>query len=673
MGRLYYACCLIAVISLIWGCDPGSTGTQTAMHDVVVTKSPAAGGQISPTADTTVENGEPLTLQAFSADKYYFSHWAGDVDSTSDNPLTITVDKDYTLAANFQVKHYELTVNKQGEGTVGEQVVSQKSKEYAHGTVVELTAQPEGGWVFKEWKGAATGAESPVQVTVDQPKEVTAIFEKSDLSLEIISGDGQHGVPGSDLPNPLGVKVVDQNGQGISDIAVNYTITEGDATLSAQEATTNKEGVTGVNLSLGESYGTVKVKARPNNVDEGIGVDSVKFTAVAESELGQWLDQHPSITDVIHWQKPTGVVNYSNWTEARKAELDEMYFKVVNRQLDMDNYPPENHYDERGRVGTYIAKEDAWELYLMNIANSLAVERNNWVNWSLLSGEYSQDELESFFHSRSMFEYREKLDGLHIYEPIFDNFYSRVLAAQPQFVMEFFESEDILSSTRKETIYRLVDWSAVNLLHYLGSWTMENAKDHWNYAGAVPVDRIINGTDRAGDQSEEIKNWTPACHGTNQFYISILKTLNIPVEYERRAGHATPYFPLENIYLSHGDDPYNAFYARKPAIHPQELLIDATTWQDWFGHDNAREVVLNNIGRQALELGVEHLSHYLLQLYCGDKEQGNTKKEGKVFDALSRYYTLSELEEMGLWEKMDNKLSDIGGCENINRERVPWY
>jgi hypothetical protein len=403
------------------------------------------------------------------------------------------------------------------------------------------------------------------------------------------------------------------------------------------------------------------------------------LTGLAEPKLSHWLNEQPKITDAINWESPTGVVNYENWTAEQKSELNGMYLKVVNKNLTMENYPPENLYQlsqdpEHTRVETRISRADAWNLYLMNLANSIAVERKNIVSWSLLSSEYSQEELELLLDGRSFYYYNGKQNETHIYEPKANLFSSRVLPSHPKVVMKFFKEEQILASTKLETIYRLIDWSAVNLSHYAGSFRMANFEDHWHYQGAVPVDRILNGTDRKDDGSDEIYHFTAGCHGTNNFYTSILRNLNIPVEYDRNAGHATPYFTMQDLYLSHGDDPYNSFNARKPAIHPKKLLIDEQTYNNWFSsQDNTRDQIAKHIGRRTFELGVENLSYYLLDQYCHDKSEDLSKENGEVLATLSRHYTLEELKHMNLWEKMSDKLSEIGGCKNVDNERIPYY
>ena len=52
------------------------------------------------------------------------------------------------------------------------------STDYNSGTIVELTAIPGDEWEFIEWKGDLTSNENPVQVVIDNSKQISVLFEK---------------------------------------------------------------------------------------------------------------------------------------------------------------------------------------------------------------------------------------------------------------------------------------------------------------------------------------------------------------------------------------------------------------------------------------------------------------------------------------------------------------
>ena len=98
--------------------------------------------------------------------------------------------------------------------------------------------------------------------------------------LEKISGDNQQGLSGTPLPNPLVVKVTDQNGIALEEVAVTFTVSAGGGTLSVTRITTDKNGAAQSTLTLGQNPGTqiVSVSAA------GIG-QPVTFNAVAEAAI----------------------------------------------------------------------------------------------------------------------------------------------------------------------------------------------------------------------------------------------------------------------------------------------------------------------------------------------------------------------------------------------------
>ena len=78
----------------------------------------------------------------------------------------------FTLIANScsteSTPVYQLTTssNPTEGGTVDEQIIQQKSTDYKHGTVVELTPRPSEGWKFVKWSGYIESSESVIQIPI---------------------------------------------------------------------------------------------------------------------------------------------------------------------------------------------------------------------------------------------------------------------------------------------------------------------------------------------------------------------------------------------------------------------------------------------------------------------------------------------------------------------------
>ena len=121
----------------------------------------------------TYEDGASAELTAVANEHYEFTGWTGDVTST-ENPLTVTVDGDKNITANFAKKQYTLTVfvNDENKGTID---VATGSHEY--GTEVTLTATPKAGYKLLAWSNKATTPS--ITLTMDNNKAVSAYFVKA--------------------------------------------------------------------------------------------------------------------------------------------------------------------------------------------------------------------------------------------------------------------------------------------------------------------------------------------------------------------------------------------------------------------------------------------------------------------------------------------------------------
>ena len=142
----------------------------TPEHTVTINK--IGEGTVTGASTGTYLQGSELTLTATPAEHYTFAGWTGDVTST-DNPLTIVVDGDKTITANFAKKNYTLTVfaNDEDKGTIDVATGSHEA-----GTEVTLTATPKEGYKLLAWSNKATT--SSITLTMDNNKAVSAYFVK---------------------------------------------------------------------------------------------------------------------------------------------------------------------------------------------------------------------------------------------------------------------------------------------------------------------------------------------------------------------------------------------------------------------------------------------------------------------------------------------------------------
>ena len=187
MSNINYLLIATLCLSIIVSCSDGSpsgTDDTMAMHRLVVGVDPGEAGTVSP-ASEEYEEGTSVEVTATPNDGWVFSEWTGDHTGIT-NPVSVKMDSDKDIAALFTERTYPLTVNIEGEGVVSERVVREKTTDYPEGTIVELTATPAGEWRFSHWEGDIDEAENPIEINIDEEKNVTAVFAFDTLVIEII-------------------------------------------------------------------------------------------------------------------------------------------------------------------------------------------------------------------------------------------------------------------------------------------------------------------------------------------------------------------------------------------------------------------------------------------------------------------------------------------------------
>ncbi len=150
-------------------------------------------GYTNPVTGTySYKQGTNIQVLAIPSYGWQFSHWYLDgVDSGSTNPVNVTMNSAHKLQAVFTLVQgeYTVTVSVSGEGTVDQ---SPSQATYSPGSSVQLTATPQGGWVFAGWSGVLMGLENPVTIVMDSNKSLTATFTRiqAQYALMILSSSG---------------------------------------------------------------------------------------------------------------------------------------------------------------------------------------------------------------------------------------------------------------------------------------------------------------------------------------------------------------------------------------------------------------------------------------------------------------------------------------------------
>jgi uncharacterized repeat protein (TIGR02543 family) len=118
-------------------------------------------------------SGAEVVLTATPATGYEFTSWSGDATG-SDNPLTVTMNSNQNITANFSIIVTAFTLNVTAQnGSVSK---NPDNVTYNDGDSVELTPTPNSGYEFTSWSGDATGTNSPLTVVMNSNKNITANF-----------------------------------------------------------------------------------------------------------------------------------------------------------------------------------------------------------------------------------------------------------------------------------------------------------------------------------------------------------------------------------------------------------------------------------------------------------------------------------------------------------------
>jgi hypothetical protein len=160
-------------------------GGELTCYTLDILATPGGGGTVlqQPGANCGADRflaGTSVQLTAVPVLDHAFSGWTG-AHAGSDNPATVVMDADKRITAAFTAETcHTLTtgVNPAGTGSI---VASPEPNcgggKYVAGTSVELTAVPQGAFVFDSWTGPVPpSTDNPLTVVVDADKTATANF-----------------------------------------------------------------------------------------------------------------------------------------------------------------------------------------------------------------------------------------------------------------------------------------------------------------------------------------------------------------------------------------------------------------------------------------------------------------------------------------------------------------
>ncbi len=153
------------------------------------------GGTISPSGNVPVASGGTQTFSIAPNSGYRIADVKVDgVSAGAISSKTFTnVTSNRTIEASFTATStYSLSIAKNGSGT-GNVTSSPAGSSFAAGTVVTLTATPDGSSSFAGWSGGCTGASLTCQVTMNSNISVTAAFDLKPNTYTLTATAGANG------------------------------------------------------------------------------------------------------------------------------------------------------------------------------------------------------------------------------------------------------------------------------------------------------------------------------------------------------------------------------------------------------------------------------------------------------------------------------------------------
>jgi len=104
---------------LFFSCGKESTVVADPVISFTLTVTSGVGGGVSSPGGSYTQ-GKSVSITATPNSEYVFANWS---NGSTDNPLSITVNSNQTVTANFEKRKYPLTITIQGEGTVTEEII----------------------------------------------------------------------------------------------------------------------------------------------------------------------------------------------------------------------------------------------------------------------------------------------------------------------------------------------------------------------------------------------------------------------------------------------------------------------------------------------------------------------------------------------------------------------
>ena len=282
--------------------DTVYTGTvESGNRYTVLISAPVGGflyidGERYQTYRESVPEGREILVQAVPDEHHTFDQWS---DGETENPRTVVVNNDITLAASFEAVEYTVSISAGSNGSVSVNgVQGDYSQTVPYGTVLTIEGTGSTGYGFTGWSDGSL--ENPRQYTVEGDTTLTASFALGTYIVTITSGFNgsvsvngvqgdysqavQHGTQLTVEALPDTGYSFDQWTDGNTDNPRTITVTGPITLSSAYEALTYS-----VSVSAGAN-GSVSVNGTIGNYSETVAYGTV-LTIEGTGSTGYGFDQ----------------------------------------------------------------------------------------------------------------------------------------------------------------------------------------------------------------------------------------------------------------------------------------------------------------------------------------------------------------------------------------------
>jgi len=152
--------------------DPDNNFTTSIELQSYLTVNIEGNGSVE-SLEASYNYGSLVPITAVPAQHMNFVEWQGSgVTDSSLQQTTVDMTTDRNITAVFAPHHYNVTINKTGNGTVT------PSGNHAYGSTISLLAEPATGYNFSHWSGYGpdSNVSASTSLTIQQDHALVAVF-----------------------------------------------------------------------------------------------------------------------------------------------------------------------------------------------------------------------------------------------------------------------------------------------------------------------------------------------------------------------------------------------------------------------------------------------------------------------------------------------------------------